>query len=239
MNTPHLYFFPEWISILFLIAIPIPIVMIAFLAKKGAPETQKHKIFYTVLGFYALYFTYVTICSFTGLFNRVFFPPIILLYTTFPLKIFLFGFVLNLAIFKVILNNLTLEDLVRIHIFRLIGVFFIILAYYETLPTFFALIAGFGDMISAVASIFVARAIKNNYIHAHKLTFWWNTFGLVDILFTAISAIVLTKISIDTGSMGIDTLGRFPLCFIPAFAPPTIIFLHICVYKKLKKIKKS
>jgi hypothetical protein len=230
------YFVPEWISILFLMVIPVPIILTALLAKKAAPAEKKQSVFYSIIIFFALYFCYVTIGSFNGWFNKVFFPPIILLYSTFPLKIFLFTVIINLAVYKTLLHNVSLESLVRVHIFRLIGVFFVLLAYYKTLPVFFALVAGFGDIISAIASVFVAKAIKNNAPYAKKLTFYWNTFGLADILFTAISAIVLTKISIDTGSMGVDTLAKFPLCFIPAFAPPTIIFLHVAIYKKLKQV---
>lgn len=236
MNTLKEYFVPEWVSILFLIAIPIPIILIAFLARKASPTTKKNKVFYSILGFFAVYLSYVTVGSFNDLFNKVFFPPIVLLFTTFPFLIFFFTIVINLSIFKVIIRNVKLEDIVKIHVFRLIGVFFVILAYYETLPTFFALIAGFGDIISAVASIFVAKAIEDNKPYARRLTYIWNTFGLADIAFTAISAIILTKISIDTGSMGVDTLARFPLCFIPAIAPPTIVFLHVAIYQKLKMV---
>jgi hypothetical protein len=235
MNHLTQYFVPQWIAVLFLLVIPVPVILLALLAQKGAPEKKKKAVFYTVLGFYALYFAYVTAACLNGLFNRVFFPPVILLYATFPLKIFLFAFVIRLAVYKTILNNVLLEDLVKVHVFRLIGVFFLFLAYYETLPAFFAIVAGLGDMISAVSSIFVARAIQNKKLYAKKLTLFWNSFGLADILFTAISAIVLTKISIDTGRMGVDTLAQFPLCLIPAFAPPTIIFLHVAIYKKIKK----
>jgi hypothetical protein len=235
MNTLKEYFVPEWVSILFLIAIPLPVFLIALLARKASPIAKKNKVFYSILGFF-VYLFYVSVGSINGLFNKVFFPPIILLFTTFPFAIFLFTIVINLAIFKAILHHAKLEDIVKVHIFRLIGVFFVILAYYETLPAFFALVAGFGDMISAIASIFVAKAIKNNKPYAKRITLIWNTFGLTDIAFTAISAIILTKISIDTGSMGIDTLGRFPLCFIPAIAPPTIVFLHILIYKKSKMV---
>jgi len=76
------YFVPQWISTLFLIVIPIPIILIALLARKGAPIEKKTKVFYTIIGFFALYFTCITLGSFNGLFNKVFFPPIILLYTT-------------------------------------------------------------------------------------------------------------------------------------------------------------
>lgn len=236
MQTLIQYELPQWLSTLFLIAIPIPIFLMANLAKKGAPIESKNKIFYTVIGFFLVYFLYVGIASINGLFNKVFFPPIILLFTTFPLKIFLFAIVMNLAIYKLILSNLAIEDIVKVHIFRLIGAFFLIFAFYKVLPPFFAIIAGLGDVITAIISIYVTKCLKNKTHHAKKLTFIWNTFGLVDIIFTAVSAIVITKISIDTGSMGVDTLAFFPYCLIPAFAPPTIIFLHVAIYKKLKKM---
>jgi hypothetical protein len=228
-------FIPIWVSILFLIVIPIPIIMIARLARKGTSSMTKNKVFYGILGFFALYFSYVGYGSLNGLFEKVSLPPIILQYTTLPLALLLFGVVFNLTIYHKILQNTKLEDLVSVHIFRLIGVFFIILVHYETLPKYFALIAGFGDMLTAISSIFVAKAIRQNKKYAQNLTYIWNTFGLIDILFTAISAFVLTKISIDTGALGVDALAVFPFCYIPAFAPPTIIFLHISIYKKLKK----
>lgn len=232
---PSEIFIPQWISILFLIVIPIPVALIALAARKGVPQDRKNSSLYTVLVFYFSYFTYVTIGSFNGLFDKIFFPPIILLYTTFPLMIFLFAVVIRSTFYKTIVENIALEDLAEIHIFRMIGIFFLILAYHETLPKFFAIVAGLGDIITAVTSVFVANAIKANKPYAKKLVYFWNSFGLIDILFTAISSLVLTKISIDTGAMGVETLAKFPFCYIPAFAPPTIVFLHIAIYAKLKK----
>ncbi len=233
------YNFPQWIATVFTVVFPIAVILIAFLAKKSAVIGDKTRVFYAVLGFYTLYLGYVTVCSFNGLFDRVFLPPLVLLYATFPLALFLFGIVINLKIYKTCLENVSLQDLVRVHIFRLLGVFFILLAFHDALPKPFALIAGLGDMITAVTSIFVAKAIGNNASYAKKLTYAWNTFGFLDIVFTAVMANVLTKISMDTGAMGVDTLAKFPFCFIPAFAPPTIIFLHVSIYKKLSAMKKN
>ncbi len=114
--------------------------------------------------------------------------------------------------------------------------FFVLLAVHNALPKPFAYIAGFGDMITALSSIFVVKAIQQQKTHAKKLTYIWNVFGTIDILFTAIAANVLTKISIDTGAMGVDTLAMFPFCIIPAFAPPTILLLHWVIFQKLKKL---
>jgi hypothetical protein len=229
------YNYPQWIATSFMIVFPIAIFLIAVLVKKSAPLSSQNRLFYTVLGFYILYLGYITVCSFNGLFDKVFLPPMVLLLGTFPLAMFLFTVVINLKTYKTVLENALLEDLVRVHIFRLLGVFFILLAFHDALPKPFALIAGLGDMITAISSIFVAKALSNKKPYAKKLTYIWNTFGIVDIIITAILANVLTKISIDTGAMGVDTLAKFPFCFIPAFAPPTIIFLHVAIYKKLSK----
>nr|MCU0327331.1 hypothetical protein [Spirosomataceae bacterium] len=163
-------------------------------------------------------------------------PPKILLLTTFPYALFLFLIIDKFSITKQIFDKAQLHDLVGLHIFRLIGSTFIILALYDSLPKPFAFIAGLGDVITAITSVFVVKSIKNNEKYAKKLTLFWNTFGLIDIITTAILANVLTKISMDTGAMGVDTLAKFPFSLIPAFAPPTIIFVHVLIYRKLKKI---
>ena len=225
---------PHWVSILFLIVIPIPIFLIANLAKKGSNNLQKGKNNYiAVILFYSVYLLYVSIACFKGLFEEVTLPPKILKFTMIPLLLFLVVVVFNLPAYKNILKNIPLSDLVRIHIFRLIGSFFLILGFYKVLPSTIAFIAGFGDLITAVSSIFVARSIQQNKNYAKKITFAWNTFGFLDIIATSATAFILTKLSIETGSQGVDTLGVFPFCFIPAFAPATILFLHISIYRKL------
>ena len=233
MNTLITYPLPDWIAIAFLTVIFVPSIMIAFLAKKGL--NNSNKVFYTIIAFFAIYFTYVTVASYNDLFNKVFLPPLVLLYCTIPLALFLFTVVINLKVFNRFLEQIRLEDLVGIHIFRLIGVFFLLLTYHNALPKFFAIIAGSGDIITAITSIFVVKAIRQKQKNAKTLTLIWNIFGFADIVFTAVTAILLTKLSIDNGTMGVDALAMFPFCFIPAFAPPIIIFLHVTIFKKIKK----
>lgn len=228
------YFVPQWISTLFIFAITVPFILVALFVRREAKKVNNKIAYPTVIVFFALYLSYITLASSNGWFNQVSFPPKVLLFTTFPFAFLLFTIVLNTKIYLCILNNTALENIVKLHIFRLIGVFFILLTIHDALPKPFALIAGIGDMLTAVSSIFVAKAIQNNKRYAKTLTYYWNIFGTVDILFTAIAANVLTKISIDTGAMGVDTLAVFPFCIIPAFAPPTILFLHWAVFKKLQ-----
>lgn len=238
MNYLTQYFVPQWVSITFLISIPLPFILLSNYIYKETQKIQNKWASPTVITFFVFYLFYIAMGSYLGWFNQVWFPPKILLFATFPFAFLLFVLVLRSKIYQTILLNTSIESLVRLHIFRLIGMFFIILALYDTLPKTFAFIAGTGDVLTAISSVFVANAIKNKRKYAKNLTFYWNIFGTIDILFTAIAANILTKISIDTGSMGVDTLAIFPFCIIPAFAPPIILFLHLAIFKKLNNFSK-
>lgn len=229
---------PLWISILFLIVIPAPMLLMAALARKAAlrdPELSKRALSIALgtLAFYALYMLYVTLMSGQGLFSEVSLPPKILKYTMFPLLAFLLLVVFNLPVYKKLLHLVHLHELVQLQIFRLIGSFFIVLYAFSMLPKSIGLIAGIGDLITALSSIYIASALKKKTANARKLALAWNTFGMLDIVATSASALILTKISIDTGAQGVEGLAQFPFCFIPAFAPATILFLHFSIYRKL------
>jgi hypothetical protein len=231
MTTLVNYSTPDWMSWAFLAVIFIPSIMISRLVKKTIGQGSA---FYAVSIFFTVYFIYVTVAAFSGWFNHVFLPPLVLLYCTFPLAIFLFTYVIRSKAYRHFMDKVKLEDLVSIHLFRLIGIFFLLLAFHHALPKFFAIIAGLGDMLTAVSSIYIAKTIREKKPSAKLWLLIWNTFGFLDIVFTAITAIVLTKLSIDTSIMGVDKLASFPYCFIPAFAPPIIIFLHVSIFKKMK-----
>jgi quinol-cytochrome oxidoreductase complex cytochrome b subunit len=127
--------------------------------------------------------------------------------------------------------------LVRLHIFRLVGAFFIIGWFYEALPKSFALIGGIGDIFVALTAIFVAKLIDKKANKYKKITLIWNIIGFWDIVSVIVSAVYITKQSIETNTPGILEITKFPFCLIPAFAPATILFLHICIFKKLKMEK--
>lgn len=234
MNPLTQYPVPQWIVTAFLMAIPLPFLLIVLFVKNAAGKLKNSNAFTMVSVFFVLYLGYIAYASYAGWFNVVSLPPRVLLLTTFPYAFLLFVVVAKTSTFQNILQNASLQSLVQLHIFRVIGIFFLLLAYQDALPKPFALIAGIGDIITAISSVFVARAISGNKPYAKQLTFWWNIFGTVDILFTAIAANVITKLSIDSGVMGVDTLAVFPFCIIPAFAPPTILFLHWTIFKKMK-----
>lgn len=228
---------PNWISFLFLIAIPIPVFLVAYFAKKGLLVFTTYRratyYFYGIIGIYFLYFLGVTLACFKGAFANNTLPPRIMVLTALPLLAFYTIVLLNLPLTRRIIQEIPLSDLVRMHLFRLIGSFFVLMGLYGAVPKTFAFAAGFGDITIALSSVWVAWTLTNKKEYAIKLTWFWNTLGLLDILMTSFLAFWFTKQSIETGSLGVNVLTEFPFCFIPAFAPATIIFLHLCIYRKL------
>jgi hypothetical protein len=234
---------PQWISALFLACFLIPIFMIASLVRQGVTQasfdnnSKAKKLPGAVLLFFTIYYLYVTLLSFTGIFQMNTLPPRILLFTAIPLALFYFLFLFRTRTFWKILENVKLSHLVRIHIFRLVGVFFIIGWSYGILPKSFAFIAGIGDIFVAVTAIFVAMIIDKKITNYKRVTLIWNIIGFWDIVSVIVSAVYITKQAIETNTQGILEMTKFPFCLIPAFAPATIIFLHICIFKKLKMEK--
>lgn len=234
---------PLWVSILFLVCILIPIYLIALVVKRGVhqpffKENSKVKKWPTfVLIFYTTYYLYVTLMSFTGIFQVNSLPPRILLFTAIPLVLFYFIIVFRKKIFWEILDNVRLSDLIRIHIFRLVGIFFIIGWWYGILPKSFAFLGGIGDIIAAISAIFVAILVDKRVKNYQKIAHVWNIIGFCDIVSVILSALYITKEAIENNSQGILEMTKFPFSLIPAFAPATIIFLHICIFKKLKNQK--
>lgn len=233
---------PIWVSILFLISIIIPVFMLANIVKQGAAQIPLDSNYKTkakilpraLLFFFGFYYLYVLLMSYTGLFQVNTLPPRVLLFTAIPLTLFYFLFVFRTKLYWLILENVKLSSLVRIHIFRLVGIFFIIGWYYGILPESFAFIAGLGDIFVALTAIIVAKLIDQKTNNYKKITLIWNILGFWDIVSVIVSAVYITKQAIDSNSLGILEMSKFPFCLIPALAPATIIFLHISIFKKLK-----
>jgi len=234
MNALPDYDLPMVWEVLFLVLIPLPVVLITRLVYRGAASGQSKYSAICTFFFFCSYFSYVLIGARLGWFSANTFPARIIILGTLPFAVFLFLIVWPSKWWQSILERVALTDLIVVHSFRIIGGFFIVLTCLDALPNWFGFIAGVGDVVTALSSLFVVKQLVRRWPYAHRLALVWNTFGLLDILFTAIAANVLIKLALDYGGDGVAVLAQFPFAIIPAFAPPTIIFLHLSVYKKLR-----
>jgi len=230
---------PAWLSFLFVIVFStIPVFLISNTVKKVLEKENKTmsiKIAKRIKIFYWSYFAVVGFLSFMGVFIKNTLPPLIIVCTVIPLFLFYVLYVQKRDWFQQVFKNITLEQLVFIHVFRFVGIFFFVNYFYEVLPKSFAYIGGIGDILTALLVFPVIYFLKHKKSYA-KTTVWvWNFIGIIDIVSVLITAISITKIAIQNNEVGVAQFATFPFSWIPAFAPATIIFLHVLVFKKLIK----
>jgi hypothetical protein len=153
---------PLWVIILFVASFLFSIALIAKPAKQaalnsGMTAAKSRNIQFGILGFYVLYLAYVSILALKGVFYINSVPPKVMVFAAIPLTIVLFAIIGNTRLFKKLLRSITLESLITMHVFRLIGVFFIIIYCYRLMPAGLAFSAGMGDIITALFAWPVAK----------------------------------------------------------------------------------
>lgn len=229
---------PLWVVIVFIPTFLYSIFFITRSAKMAALSAgmtpgQSRNIQFGIFGFYFIYLVYASILALNGLLDVDSLPPRTMVWAGFPLAIILFGFIGNTGLFKRLLHAITLESLIKIHIFRVLGVFFLVLYGYHLLPAKFSFFAGMGDIITAIFSYPVAKMVANRQRGWKTAVYIWNIFGIMDI-------IDLLLVAVTTGANGnLREMAVFPFAWFPAFAPATILFLHTAVFRKLYQEKNS
>jgi len=226
---------PLWVILLF---IPIFLYSIAFITRPvkqaalnaGMTLRQSGNIQYGILGFYSIYLIYASVLALNGVLDVDSLPPRAMVWAGIPLMIILFGFIGNTGLFKKLLQSITLESLITVHIFRIVGVFFIVLYGYHLLPAKFAFFAGLGDIITAIFALPIARIASRQKPGWKIAVYAWNIFGIMDIIDLLVVAVVI-------GTNGnLREMAIFPFVWFPAFAPATILFLHVAVFRKLRTL---
>lgn len=229
---------PLWAIVSFMAAF---IYSIAFIAKPAAQAARDagmtpaaaRNIKLGIFGFYILYLAYVSIFSLKGAFYTKSLPPTILVWATLPLTFILFVIVGNTRLFKRLLRSISLESLIAMHVFRFLGVFFIILYGYHLLPAGLAFSAGTGDIITALLALPVANMVAKKKPGSIKAVYAWNMLGILDIVVLLIIAVITAIKSVTGGGPGEPEMTLFPFVWFPAFAPATILFLHTTIFRKL------
>lgn len=233
---------PLWVIVLFIASFLYSITFITNAAKQAALNAgmtagKARNIQFGVFGFYIVYLAYVSIFALKGTFDVSTLPPQVIVLGAVPLMVILFVIIGNTRLFKKLLKAASLESLIYIHVFRFVGIFFLILYFYHLLPTQLAFSADMGDIITAALAIPVARAVAKGKSWSIKAVYAWNILGITDIVVALILAVINAKAEAIAGTHEQRELTIFPFVWFPAFAPATILFLHYAVFRKLFQIK--
>lgn len=230
---------PLWAILSFIIIFPASIVYIIRPVRQAAIDAgftpqRSRNIQVGIFAFYMVYLVYISFLSLSGILQVNTIPPKVMILAGLPLMIILFGFIGNTKVFKQVFSAITLETLIRVHLFRVVGVFFIFLYGYHLLPQQFALSAGLGDIITALLAFPVATMAARRKNWWKAAVYGWSIIGILDIVRLLFIATIIARNSAVTGvDGGLREMTVFPFVWFPAFAPATILFMHTLVFRKL------
>jgi hypothetical protein len=131
------------------------------------------------------------------------------------------------------------DRLIEIQLYRVIGAQFVALYAIGSLPGFFALPAGWGDVAVGLAAPVVALAYRRRAPGAPALAWTWNTLGLLDLLMAVGlgTGILLRLLRPDAPAESAVAMTYFPLVLVPTFGVPIGIILHLYTFRALARRK--
>jgi hypothetical protein len=122
------------------------------------------------------------------------------------------------------LATLPLRRLIAVHVFRFVGVYFLVLYGRGQLPYDFAVKGGWGDIATATGAVLLL--VVPGLVARRGVVLAWNAFGLVDIVFVVLTA---TRLGLaDPSSM--RALLRLPLALLPTFYVPLVVATHVWIF---------
>jgi hypothetical protein len=118
-------------------------------------------------------------------------------------------------------------SLIRLHLWRLVGIVFLVLMLRGQVPALWALPAGIGDILVAITAPWVARDVETPRGRRRAIT--WNLFGMADL----IVAVGLGTMLSPGATQVIETapttvfMTQFPMALVPTFLVPLAFTLHV------------
>ena len=118
-------------------------------------------------------------------------------------------------------------SLIRLHLWRFVGILFLLLMVRDQVPALWALPAGIGDILVAVTAPAVARDVETP--RGRRRATIWNLFGLADLVVAVGLGIVTspgsTQVFPTVPTTAFMTL--FPMALVPTFLVPLAFTLHV------------
>jgi hypothetical protein len=118
------------------------------------------------------------------------------------------------------------QHLIRLNVWRLMGIVFLVLMAYGQMPALWALPAGIGDIIVGATAFWVASRV--HMANGIQRAIIFNLFGLVDLV-VAVGLGVMTSrgpLRVFQTTPTSELATRFPLVLVPTFLVPLAFMLH-------------
>lgn len=118
-------------------------------------------------------------------------------------------------------------NVIRLHLWRLVGIVFLVLMVRGRVPALWALPAGIGDILVAVTAPWVARDVDTP--RGRRRAIVWNLFGIADLI-VAIGLGIMTSpgpTQVFETAPTSELMTHFPLALVPTFLVPLAFTLHV------------
>ncbi|MBI4406662.1 hypothetical protein HY571_01995 [Candidatus Micrarchaeota archaeon] len=221
----------------------ITVVLVSVLFYKAIystdlPKAKKQLYSFLAVFLLSLWFALAFAVAQTGFFqaSTLRIPNIALMFL--PLAI---GFTLlrNSSIFQKVVDKLPVFWLIGVQVFRLLGIYFLVLHAQGLMPAEFAFPSGYGDIIIGITALPVAYLYFAKKPYAKNLAIAWNIIGMLDLAIAIITGFFTSPSSYQLLAHELPNalLFAFPLALVPTFAVPLSILLHAFTLRILLRKK--
>ena len=118
-------------------------------------------------------------------------------------------------------------NLIRLHLWRLEGLVFLVLMVQGRVPALWAVPAGVGDVLVGATAPWVARGLEDS--GGRRRAIAWTLFGMADLV-VAVALGVMTNpgpTQVFHTVPNAEMLTQYPLALVPAFLVPLAFTLHV------------
>lgn len=206
----------------------------------GIDDEESHAILNIVYGVIGVWFLASCLGGVSGIFNQPDVPPVTVgLFILLPTCGFIIAYA-SIPRLQHAVDGIPLWSITIAHIWRFIGLGFVIGAVVNALPPQFGYSAGIGDIATAAICLPLVRALRKPHrSHGLRTMFIaWNVFGLVDLLSAITVGILYSPSSFGVIRTDVSTalMTTFPVNLIPTFFVPLFILLHILALKRSREL---
>jgi hypothetical protein len=184
-----------------------------------------------------MWFFGALIAGWFGLFSQPETPPAYLgLFFVLPIAFFTALYLSN-DNFRMFANSIDLSLIVGAHLWRYVGLGFVIAFLFGRLPAQFAIPEGLGDIIAAVFALPLSIALRRRKpVRGYFIA--WNLFGLADLISAITMGVLYSQGPFGVLRADVSTalMTTFPVNAIPTFFVPLFIMLHVLSLVRRKEV---
>jgi len=172
-----------------------------------------------------------------GLVNQPGRPPLILgAFLLVPILGFVAAYAASPS-FWAFTETLPMSLLVGSHVWRFVGIGFVVGALTGSLPMGFGIPEGVGDTIAALGAVLLLPSLRRGTTSRGWLLAW-NAFGLLDLLSAVTVGVLFSESAIGllhTPESNTRLLTAFPYSLIPTFFVPLFILVHLLIFRRVAR----